>query len=239
MEKKCQIFVFMLTAFLKYSTLVLGDIMTKELDIMPFKTWQQQKKEEIHRNKVLQERQEKIAKEKIKRSVKCYVTAGLFTIAIGTSVSLNVKNLVDNIQHDKQVEASFEPIQNVARKIFSENTNLVKDPHSFEMEPQYDHSLMAKDVENYASLFGKLQGDALLAAVLDISVDNAYQNDDRIISALSDEFTKAQTAQEYIHSLGYETQEEYLNAMKEAIYTKSQRDDVIQKYENAESELKR
>ena len=107
------------------------------------------------------------------------------------------------------------------------------------MEPQYDHFRMAKDVENYASLFGELRGDALLAAVLDISMDNAYQNDDRIVRALSDEFTDAQTAQEYIHSLGYETQEEYLNAMKDAIYTESQRDAVIQKYASAESELKR
>ena len=98
---------------------------------------------------------------------------------------------------------------------------------------------MAKDVENYASLFGELQGDALLAAVLDISMDNAYQNDDRIVRALSDEFTDAQTAQEYIHSLGYETQEEYLKAMKEAIYTEGQKAAVIQKYANEESELKR
>lgn len=229
----------MLTVFLKYSTLILGDSMDKELEIMPFKAWQQQKKEEIHRNKILRERQEKIAKEKVRRSVKRYVTAGVFTIAMGASISLNAKNLVDNIQHDKQVEASFEPIQNVAQEIVSENTNWVKDSRTFEMEPQYDHFRMAKDVENYASLFGELRGDALLAAVLDISMDNAYQNDDRIVRALSDEFTDAQTAQEYIHSLGYETQEEYLNAMKDAIYTESQRDAVIQKYASAESELKR
>ena len=98
---------------------------------------------------------------------------------------------------------------------------------------------IAIDVENYVSKFGKLQGDALLAAVLDVSKDNAYQNDDRIVRALSDDFVDAQTAEEYVHSLGYENTSEYLEAMKEVMYNENQRQETIEKYENQESELKR
>ena len=71
------------------------------------------------------------------------------------------------------------------------------------------------------------------------TIDNAYQNDDRIVNALSDDFTKATTADEYVHSLGFETKEEYLEAMKESVYNEAQRQQVIQKYAATESELKR
>ena len=43
-----------------------------------------------------------------------------------------------------------------------------------------------------------------------------------LLKRLSDDFTKATTADEYVHSLGFETKEEYLEAMKESVYNEAQ-----------------
>ena len=213
--------------------------MEKELDFTPIKSFQQQKREKLERNRILQERQERIAKAKVKKSVKRFVLGGSFLLAFSTSLAFNGKHIVNTLNENNQIETNFRPIYEDAQEIVSENTNIAKNTHTGISEPQYDHMGIAIDVENYVSKFGKLQGDALLAAVLDVSKDNAYQNDDRIVRALSDDFVDAQTAEEYVHSLGYENTSEYLEAMKEVMYNENQRQETIEKYENQESELKR
>lgn len=213
--------------------------MEKELDFIPIKSFQQQKRERLERNKILQEKQEKIVKAKVEKSVKRFVFGGTFILAFATSLAFNGKHLANTIIENNQIEKNFRPIYEDAQEIVSENTNIAKNTHTGISEPQYDHMGIAIDVENYVSKFGKLQGDALLAAVLDVSKDNAYQNDDRIIRALPNDFVDAQTAEEYVHSLGYENTDEYLEAMKEVMYNENQRQETIEKYENQESELKR
>ncbi len=225
--------------FLKYSTLIVGDNMAKEIDMMPFRVWQQQKQEEIYRNKILQERQEKISRAKIRKSLKRLVIAGSFSLALGSSLVANAKNAIGDLRHNIEVNAAFQSISDDARDIVYQNTNHIQNENTGNIASQYNHYGIAKDVENYASMFGNLTGDAILAAVLEVSEDNAYQNDDRIVNALSDDFTKATTADEYVHSLGFETKEEYLEAMKESVYNEAQRQQVIQKYAGTESELKR
>ena len=200
----------------------------KEIDIMS-RNWSRNTS-----NKVVKEKTKKVSKNRVQKMIKKYTFVGAFAIVLG----MNAKNAIEDVQMNIAVEEAFEPIEQAAQQIVSSNASIAfKGPN--QPQSQYDHLEIAQDIRAFTEQYGELKGDALLAAVIDRTVDTAYQNDDRIVRALSDEFTDAQTAQEYIHSLGYETQEEYLNAMKEAIYTKSQRDDVIQKYENAESELKR
>ncbi len=213
--------------------------MAKELEVAPVGSWKKQKEEEIFRNKILQERREKIEREKIQKSVKKFVTVAGFSLFVAVNVAGNVKNIAEDLDHSMKVNEAFMPISNKALEIVSENTHRAKNGYTEVSEPQYDHYGMAKDIENYTLEFGRLQGDALLAAVLEASTDNAYQNDDRIVNALSDNFTEADTALEYIHSLGYETQEDYLNDMKEAWYRENQKREVIEKYADTESELKR
>ena len=198
------------------------------LDIMSA-SWEKKNEHGLKRNRVIRERREQIKKGKIEKAIKKYILIGGLGLALGGSVGKNLTNFVSDVKENYLIEQNYTPYKDLAREIVEDNTVMAKNA-SGEYQPQYQHSKIAKAIENYEAQNGQLKGDALLSAILEYSIDNAYNNDDRIVSSLSDDFTTETNKTDYIHSLGYETEEDYLKGIKDELYRTKEKEEIKDKY---------
>lgn len=190
-------------------------------------SWQKDKQIRATRNKVLEERKAKVKKSQIKKSLKKYLLVGVLGLGLGGSVT---KDIVDFVGHNAEISKTYEPYKQIARDIINRNSTNRENKQTGNRQTEYNHFAIAKEIELFAKANSELKGDALISAVINETKDNAYNNDDRIIKALSDEFTTYTTKEDYIHSLGYETEEEYLKGIKEELVDAKEKEEVINKY---------
>lgn len=191
---------------------------------------QQNKQMTERRNKIIEERKAKVKKSKIKKALKKYLLIGGLGLAIGGSVAKNAKDFVDFVGVNIELNKTYEPYKNIARDIINRNSTNRLNEETLNRQTEYDHQGIAEEIELFAKANSELKGDALISAIISETADNAYNNDDKIISALSDEFTTYNTKEDYIHSLGYETEEEYLKGIKKDLLEAKEKEEVIDKY---------
>lgn len=205
----------------------------KDLQYIDINSWKRKKAEQeddsIKRNKIAKERKERIQKNKMNRLLRRLVFAGVLSLSLSAN-ALHAKNAFQKILAQNE---AFRPLSEDALEILHEGTDYRKNKNTGYVEPQYDHYEIAENIEKYTEKNGELKGDAVLAVILNMA-GNDYQNDSRIIYALSGESLK-----EFLAMEGYESKEEFLQSIKEQIYEEAEKEEVRENYLSNEGGLKR
>lgn len=209
----------------------------KDLQYIDINSWKDSRKENkakqeadsIKRNKIAKERKERIQKNKMNRLLRRLVFAGVLSLSLAAN-ALHAKNAFQKILAQNE---AFRPLSEDALEILHEGTDYRKNKNTGYIEPQYDHYEIAENIEKYTEKNGELKGDAVLAVILNMA-GNDYQNDSRIIYALSGESLK-----EFLAMEGYESKEEFLQSIKKQIYEEAKKEEVRENYLSNEGGLKR
>ena len=187
------------------------------------------------RDKINAKKKEALEEQARKKARKKIIRTGIFVLAFGASLGLNAKNVIEKQNQKNAINKAFEPIKEEAQSIISNNDNINADGTiklgNGEFVYQYYHGGIASDLKERLEETDELTGDALVAAVLHLSENNAYNNDNRIISNLT-----GQGLEEFLAEKGYETAEDFYDATKLKYYLESEEQKVIEAYQNQEEQ---
>lgn len=155
--------------------------------------------------------------------------------SIGSAISLmslyGAKTGVDNLIHQYQVEKEFNGLETDVQRILKSNSNMVLKQRDGETvwESQYDHLGIAKSIKDFENNNGKVSASALTAMLMNSIEESGYQNMDLIIHYLVDN-EEIKTVEDYVHSKGYASVDDYQNAMREAYYDEIQKEEIRADY---------
>lgn len=150
---------------------------------------------------------------------------------IAVSSIYGVKTGANKLMHQYQIEKEYNTLKDDAQNFINNNTHMILKDRDGEMvwEPQYNHYGIAQSIKNYEAIYGDVSASSLTAMVMTSINESEYQNMDKIVQFLVDN-KDIKNVDDYIHSLGYETFDDYQDAMKEAYFEENQKEEVRAKY---------
>lgn len=185
--------------------------------------------------KIRKVEQTRIKKSQIALSLKKIALMASIGSAITLTAGYGATTGLDNIIEHYKINKEFNTLNDDARDILNKNSNMVYTQRDGEnvWENQYDHQGIAQSIKKIESNYGEVSADALTAMLMASIEESGYRNMDQIIRYLVED-QNIKTVEDYIHSQGYETEEAYQRAMKEAYYEEMQKNEVRANYFNEE-----